>query len=174
MKNIFKITHNRFKKFFARISHSDKFYFRHKGFCPICERETTFFSENTWLRDNFFCLNCFSIPRQRALMLVLQKEFPNWRKLKIHESSPNNSFITKKIQTECKEYTASQYFRNEKPGMLVNGYCNENLEEQTFENEKFDIVITQDVFEHIYNPQKAFSEIARTLRKGGGIFLQFH
>jgi SAM-dependent methyltransferase len=28
-------------------------------------------------------------------------------------------------------------------------------------------VITQDVLEHIYNPAKAFSEIARTLKSGG-------
>jgi SAM-dependent methyltransferase len=41
------------------------------------------------------------------------------------------------------------------------------LEEQTFEDAKFDIVITQDVFEHIYNPGKAFMEIARTLKHGG-------
>jgi len=31
----------------------------------------------------------------------------------------------------------------------------------------FDIFITQDVFEHIYNPFKAFDEIARVLKPGG-------
>jgi hypothetical protein len=29
------------------------------------------------------------------------------------------------------------------------------------------LVITQDVFEHIYNPTEAFKEIARTLKPGG-------
>jgi SAM-dependent methyltransferase len=52
-------------------------------------------------------------------------------------------------------------------GISVNGFRNENLENQTFCEEEFDIVITQDVFEHIYNPEKAFSEIARTLKYGG-------
>lgn len=31
----------------------------------------------------------------------------------------------------------------------------------------FDLVVSQDVMEHIYNPQKSFLEIARTLKKGG-------
>jgi SAM-dependent methyltransferase len=37
----------------------------------------------------------------------------------------------------------------------------------TFPDEVFDIVITQDVFEHVMNPDKAFLEIARTLKQGG-------
>ncbi len=31
----------------------------------------------------------------------------------------------------------------------------------------FDIVVTQDVLEHVYDPAKTFSEIARTLKPGG-------
>lgn len=31
----------------------------------------------------------------------------------------------------------------------------------------FDIVITQDIFEHIFNPELAFKEIHRTLKPGG-------
>lgn len=37
----------------------------------------------------------------------------------------------------------------------------------TFDSESFDVFITQDVFEHINNPDKAFSEIKRVLKKGG-------
>lgn len=44
---------------------------------------------------------------------------------------------------------------------------NQNLECMTFEDEIFDIFITQDVFEHIARPQKAYREIARVLKKGG-------
>jgi SAM-dependent methyltransferase len=43
----------------------------------------------------------------------------------------------------------------------------EDLEALTFEDECFDIVITQDVFEHVLRPGKAFAEIARTLKPGG-------
>jgi len=143
------------------------FLLKQNGFCPICNQDTVFISKHTWLRDHFICSNCGSIPRQRALMMVIEKYYPNWRKLCIHESSPDESAITKKFQNECKEYVASHFFQQEELGILINGYRNENLEKLTFENEIFDIVITQDVFEHIYNPEKAFSEIARTLKQGG-------
>ncbi|HEY3251746.1 MAG TPA: class I SAM-dependent methyltransferase, partial [Ignavibacteria bacterium] len=42
-----------------------------------------------------------------------------------------------------------------------------DIENQTFNDEIFDIIVTQDVMEHVYNPEKAFKEIARTLKKGG-------
>ena len=38
---------------------------------------------------------------------------------------------------------------------------------QTFPDESFDLVVTQDVMEHVLDPEAAFSEIARTLRPGG-------
>ena len=47
------------------------------------------------------------------------------------------------------------------------GYKCEDLTRQTFPGESFDIVITQDVMEHVLDPDLAFREIARTLRPGG-------
>ena len=38
---------------------------------------------------------------------------------------------------------------------------------ECFEDESFDLHLTQDVFEHLFNPAAAFREIARTLRPGG-------
>jgi len=100
-------------------------------------------------------------------MIIIEKYFPNWRNLSIHESSPGECSITKKLKQECKKYIGSQYYSDREFGSIINGYRNENLEKQTFDNQIFDIVITQDVLEHIYNPQEAFFEIARTLKNGG-------
>jgi SAM-dependent methyltransferase len=146
---------------------SKKFHFEQEGYCPICNENVIFYSENTWLRDNFLCKNCGSIPRQRALMTVIEKCYPNWRDLSIHESSPGNCSITTKLERECKGYVKSQYYHNQEFGKIINECRNENLEDQTFEDKIFDIVITQDVFEHIFNPEKAFLEISRTLKNGG-------
>lgn len=143
------------------------FYFKHSGYCPCCDKEVVFEANNSWLRDNFICPNCKCIPRERALMLTIEKYYPNWKDLRIHESSPGNRGASLKLQKFCNNYTASQYYQNKTPGMIINNFRNEDLEEQTFENETFDLVITSDVMEHVYNPDKAFSEIARTLKKGG-------
>jgi SAM-dependent methyltransferase len=46
-------------------------------------------------------------------------------------------------------------------------YRCENLEHQTFPDGSFDLVITQDVFEHVLDPARAFGDIARTLKPSG-------
>ena len=50
---------------------------------------------------------------------------------------------------------------------MVKGFRNEDLEQQTFADDEFDLVVTSDVMEHIYEPDKAFKEIYRTLKPGG-------
>jgi SAM-dependent methyltransferase len=37
----------------------------------------------------------------------------------------------------------------------------------TFPDNSFDLVITQDVIEHVFHPERAFDDIARTLKPGG-------
>jgi SAM-dependent methyltransferase len=102
-------------------------------------------------------------------MHVIQTRFPNWRDLAIHESSPVNRGASSKLAQQCRSYTASQYdpktgFGNSHP---TAGYRSENLEKQTFADETFDLVITQDVLEHVFDAPAAFREIARTLKPGG-------
>ena len=72
-----------------------------------------------------------------------------------------------KIRRECKHYIASQFFAEVPRGQVKDGQRSENLEALTFPDQSFDLVITQDVFEHVLRPAKAFAEIARTLKPGG-------
>ena len=146
---------------------SKQYEFENKGYCPICKREVMFYAIGSWFRDQYFCPNCHSIPRERALMYILDTEYPNWRELVIHESSPGNRGVSVILANECKNYIPSQYFPNEKLGELFNGVRCENLEKLTFLDESIDLHISQDVFEHIFRPDLAFKEIYRTLRLGG-------
>ncbi|PKB17451.1 class I SAM-dependent methyltransferase [Flavobacterium sp. 5] len=143
------------------------FFFKQKGFCPCCEQDTLFIARNSWLRDHFKCTNCGCIPRERALMKVIKEYYPNWETLAIHESSPGNRGHSKLLREKAQNYTETQFFGNTNLGDYVNGVRNEDLEQQTFDDAMFDIVVTSDVMEHIYNPEKAFSEIQRTLKSGG-------
>jgi len=143
------------------------FYIKQKGVCPICKKEVEFTSQNSWLRDNLICPCCFSIPRERALMMTIDKYYPDWKDLDIHESSPAGRGASLKLKSECRKYLATQYYPNHIFGAQVDQFQNEDLENQTFPDNSFDLVITQDVMEHIYNPEKTFAEIARTLKKGG-------
>jgi SAM-dependent methyltransferase len=142
-------------------------YQKNKGYCPCCESQTSFISLSHWFRDNYHCIKCLSIPRERALMLAIKKHYPDWMQLSIHESSPNDSGASRALKTHCKEYLASQFFPGKPLGETIAGFSNQDLEHQTFEDETFDLVVTQDVFEHIFDPAAAFREINRTLKAGG-------
>lgn len=136
------------------------------GYCPICETRTAFVRKDQWLRDNYFCILCHSVPRFRALIYVLEKHFPDWREMKIHESSPGSA-SSDKLRQECAAYTASQFFPDTLPGAIKGGFRCENLERLRFDDGEFDLIVTQDVFEHVLTPAKAFSEVARVLKDGG-------
>ncbi len=143
------------------------FFFKQEGFCPCCEQKVLFIARNPWFRDYFRCNNCNSIPRERALMLTIKNEYPNWQELIIHESSPGSRGHSVLLRQKAKDYLETQYFPNTPLGTLVNGIRCEDLEQQTFEDSVFDLVVTSDVMEHIYEPDKAFKEIYRTLKPGG-------
>ena len=145
----------------------DGFYLSKSGYCVCCDKMVTFQAFESYLRDSFLCNNCFSVPRERALMLIIERQYPEWRNLTIHESSPSSRGASLKLQKGVKNYVASQYYPGKPFGAIIDNFHNQDLENQTFKDESFDIVVTQDVMEHLYNPGKAFKEIARTLKKGG-------
>jgi len=136
------------------------------GQCPICDKGVMFVRKGWYDRNSYVCLSCQSVPRQRAIIRVLEMLFPNWRELSIHESSPGGA-SSAKIREGCKDYTASHFFQDMPLGTYKDGYRCENLEKMTFPDEAFDLMITQDVMEHILHPPAAFAEIARILKPGG-------
>lgn len=140
---------------------------RYKGRCPICEVDVTFSSETTWYRDWLKCGQCGSIPRERALALVLEEIRPNWRRLCIHESSPTPRGVSPKLKRACANYTETQFYPGEPLGRLVRGFRNENAERLTFADGSFDLYISLDVMAHVNKPDRVFQEAARTLKAGG-------
>ena len=143
--------------------------FIHDGYCPICEAAASFHSKEIWFRDHLLCSGCGSIPRERALFKIISDYFPNFRSLDIHESSPGGRGASIKLNSECKHYSASHFYETITPGQTnhESGYRCENIERLTFDDNSFDIFITQDVMEHIFDPEQAFKEIARVLKPGG-------
>jgi SAM-dependent methyltransferase len=136
------------------------------GLCPICSGRTLFLSLHPWLRDNYRCIRCLSIPRQRAIVKAVYEYAPAWGNLRIFEPGPGGA-SSDFLRRKAKNYCCSQYFPDAESGTEINGYRCENLEDLSFEDSVFDLVITQDVMEHVFNPAAAFAEIGRVLKPGG-------
>ena len=143
------------------------YVFKHPGWCPICESDVTFVALHEWFRDHLTCPKCHSIPRERALIYCLAEFYPKWREADIHEMAPIGRGASLKL-AEAPNYQSSQYDPTLRPGEVnALGQINQDAERQSFEDEHFDLVVTQDVFEHIFDIDAAFREISRTLRPGG-------
>ncbi len=138
-----------------------------QGYCTTCTSEVTFIAKHTWLRDHYVCSNCGSIPRERALMHVLDTWYPDWPQLRIHESSPGRRGASIRLARECRSYIPSQFFPDVPLGQSKDQMRCENLEALSFPDELLDLQISQDVMEHVLNPERAFREIARALKPGG-------
>lgn len=134
------------------------------GYCHCCRKKVFFGIHGEWLRDQYVCDNCTSLPRQRHIQYVLDTHFPGWEGRTIHESSPSNNFLSK----YAPDYSCSQYLPDVPFGHEAeDGTRSEDLERLTFDSESIDIFVTQDVFEHIFSPDCAAREIARVLSPGG-------
>ncbi len=142
------------------------------GYCTVCGRETSFnvYKTSLHLRETFLCGHCGSMARNRHLAIILadvfgvkppyalKKLLKNIADLEIYNAESSGPIHD--MLKELPNYTFSEY-------MLVEGVRSEDLQKLSFEGNSFDLVITQDIFEHIRRPADAWREIYRVLKPGG-------
>jgi SAM-dependent methyltransferase len=64
-------------------------------------------------------------------------------------------------------YVNSAYWADVAPGDTRDGVRCEDLQQLTFADDSFDLVISSDIFEHVRRPLQGFAEVFRVLRPGG-------
>lgn len=139
---------------------------RWPGYCPICEDEVVFESHGQWHRDQLVCGGCGSIPRQRALILVLGIARPAWRQASLWELAPAGP-ASEMLRRECEAYVGSHFWPDTPPGTVVDGIRCEDVERPSFANGSLDLVVSSDVFEHVIGIEVALAQIARVLVPDG-------
>ena len=153
------------------ILYAGKLPYTVSGWDPACGLKSIFKSDMRWFRDGYKSKACNTFPRERAMAFVLQTFAPHWPHAHIHESSPNQIGLSRAVRKRAKGgYTASQYYPSLSCGEKIPEFSAVSLDlenQHCIEDNTFDLVLTQDVFEHIYDAAAAFKEIARTLRPGG-------
>ena len=146
--------------------------FSHAGYCEICGKDVTFVAHGRYFRNTLRCPVCNTAPRNRATFHVLQQFFPAWRTLTIHESSPSGDSMSNLLKREAAQYIETQWDLSIPFGTVhPRGHRSEDLQAQTFADGTIDLMIAQDVFEHVFEPDRAIAEIARTLRDGGACII---
>ncbi len=153
------------------------FKYHQLGKCNICGNITVFVcidSQNA--RNNMYCPFCRSSSRKRHVAKILINEviksvssiadIPKSQQLSIYNADVNDAIY--KVLHNYSTYTCSSFCPEIKPGTEIRkGVFCQDLEKLTFADEAFDVVMTEDVFEHVRHHEKGFREVHRVLKLGG-------
>ena len=145
--------------------------------CNICGFISIIRVTNDNFRENCYCIKCHSFNRQRQLAFVLcntvthgriktLKEFVNINNLSIYNTETGGTLHN--YLSRMNNYVSSEYFGEDYiGGEFVNNRMHQDLMSLSFEDDRFDIIISTDVFEHIADPYLAHQEVYRVLKMGG-------
>jgi len=153
------------------------------GRCNICAKPARFVVSSDVLRENLVCPHDSCIGRYRAVAATLAFEYFGDAQRDLDDVihaligqrrrvylTENNTSIYRRFQAlmPADLLEVSEFFGDEfRPGERVDGVRHENLEQTSFEDAAFDLIITSEVMEHVPDALKAEREIVRLLRPGG-------
>jgi ubiquinone/menaquinone biosynthesis C-methylase UbiE len=151
------------------------------GYCHVCGQRASFYGyepiDFPCKRNSFVCQNCGSCGRNRHIAKCIVetiltepashslRDFADHFRGRVFQTCTSGA-IAEALQTNP-GFVASEYIDGAVSGEAVNGVLCQDLHATTFEDCAFDLVITEDVLEHVAEPRRAFTEIRRILRPGG-------
>ncbi|MEA5004633.1 MAG: methyltransferase domain-containing protein [Christensenella sp.] len=131
-------------------------FLKNFGYCPCCGQETQFESEGEWLRDDYKCMKCGSLPRERALLMALEKTVPDWHEKTVFEYGSVNREVSRRLAQQSREYGSTAY-----DGAIW------DIDRFQDAKKQYDIIITQEILNQIYDYEQVFQQIAGQLKPGG-------
>jgi SAM-dependent methyltransferase len=148
------------------------------GFCPVCNRRSVFLiiDRLDGICNHALCIWCKSCSRNRHVAVNILShfahrgisalsDFKNHPEIAVLNTSASSAIARALGKGESIHH--SEYFEDVPSGSYKNGVRSENLERLSFPDESIDLVISEDVFEHVQDIEKGFAQVARVLKKGG-------
>ncbi len=149
--------------------------------CRVCGSANLFVSERPTSREGFVCRNCFALVRTAALACILVEREATDGCGSLAEMSRRGrlprlleiGFVGAIAETLRGDpaYQDCEYFEE----VIIGGRSpdavrSEDVTRLTFPDGSFDVVISQEVMEHVPDPRRGFEEMRRVLRPGGRLF----
>jgi SAM-dependent methyltransferase len=151
------------------------------GYCPVCGEAATFAScepvTSPCKRNTFICNHCGSSARNRHVALAILDRLPTApRSASLREFAQRFDGAIWQTATygaiadalrRARNFTGTEFIDDTPPGQRVDGVRHEDIQSSSFADANLDLVITEDVLEHVPAPDAAFAEIRRVLKPGG-------
>lgn len=151
------------------------------GFCVSCSKKVSFLvdmqsggqrQDNGWLpnwRERLECSQCRMNNRQRLIATLVKQELDVPYKKHAYfmeQVTPIYNWATATFKNH--NIIGSEYLGHEyEAGATIKGIRHEDVENLSFSDDALDLIVSNDVFEHVPNPARAFAECARVLKVGG-------
>jgi SAM-dependent methyltransferase len=137
------------------------------GECPICGRSLFVSLQASGFMTR--CLRCTANVTNLALIPVIKRHFRGaFANLDAYELSTFGATLSW-IQRNCGRVVTSEYFPDKPLGDKIDGVLNQDVQHLTFEDQSFDLVTSNQVFEHVPDDTQGYRECARVLRPGGAL-----
>lgn len=150
------------------------------GKCQLCKRDVNLLIDNQYsgsdkevnFRERLVCPFCELNNRQREMARIVLDEVPMESNIYLTEQiTPMSRYLKKYYKNLiCSEYLGPDILGGT---ITEKGIRHEDLMSLSFNNETFDCVLSNDVFEHVAEVEKAISEIYRVLKNNGTLYATF-
>lgn len=152
------------------------------GFCIPCDQNVPFLvdlnsggqltADGKWLpnwRERLECPKCAMNNRQRLIAGLVNQFLEDKQSQSVYfmeQITPIYKWAVEAFSQH--KLIGSEYLGHEyKGGVSIQGIRHEDVEALSFDSESLDLIVSNDVFEHVPNPEAAFNECFRVLKSGG-------
>lgn len=157
-----------------------------RGVCHPCDAEVAFAIDMHWggqdvdgrfvpnWRERLACPVCGLNNRQRliaTLLIGILDARPTATVYFMEQVTPIFSLFSARYPDA--EVIGSEYLGDYPSGTVIEGIRHENAEALSFADGTLDLIVSNDVFEHVADPRRGFAECARVLKPGGVILATF-
>lgn len=112
------------------------------------------------------CIRCSASAIHMSIVQVLKKQYPDFSGLAAYEMSSRGPLFDF-LQRTAGQLMYSEFFDDVQPGAFRGDIQCQDVQALTYDNASFDLCTSTEVFEHVPDDRKGFSEIRRVLRPGG-------
>jgi SAM-dependent methyltransferase len=137
-----------------------------RSICPSCHGKY-FLS----LRPDAFmtrCLSCGANVTNLSIIPVIKKHTENTKIKSCWEMSTYGGTLNY-LKKNFNQVFESEYFPDNKSGEVINGILNQDVQNLSFPDLYFDLITSNQVFEHVPKDIKGFSECYRVLKHNGAL-----
>jgi SAM-dependent methyltransferase len=137
-----------------------------RGDCPGCASHAFLAFDETPFHTR--CLRCAATLVNLSLIPVLRHHCADFAGRSVYEMSSYGATFDF-LRSRVPNLYWSEYFPEHPLGTLVRGIRNEDATQLTFADGLFDVVTSNQVFEHVTDDRAAYRECLRVLKPGGAL-----